>query len=255
MTIWPTPRDADDRTPFEKTIAFCSTVGGEEFLFDRGKFADGALHFSYVAKDKGIEETGVTESRWVYPEGASSIPALSTTLDFTEKNEKIYDFLSGQTKKNLPGYGSSLAIKFGQDSDQILTTIFDYIRSTNLYDLSSPNSAPYTARPFMLGELSQLGVTPPTNTGSTLRKVARPTRTSVLGSEYQGSVYIGQVVPIKITKGSQSTRGLGRFPVITGATLVVMATEPKDKNLQFSGSTRIPFEPVAPLEAQRLPAH
>lgn len=227
VTIWPTPRDPDDRTPFEKTIAFCSTVGGEEFLFDRGKFEDGALAFSPTVNSGGVI--------WVNFNGANSIPALNQSTDFTAKNAKVYDYLIGLSDKNIPGFGSSLDDKFEADTGQIFTEVFDYIRATNLYDLSAPNSQPYTARPIIHGEIASATMT--------LRDIGRPSWTEILTADYLGSAYLGQVTPIRIQRNSQSTRGLGRFPVITGATIVVMATEPEDIDKKFSGTVAYTRDP------------
>ncbi len=260
VTIWPMPRNKADRTPYDTTIAFCSSIGGREYLFTRGKFLDGAFSLS--------SNNTLT--------GASTIPALNPTMDFTTTNSEIYDYLYHEMQRSIPGYGASLQDKFQGDTSSILTLIYDYIRSTNLYDLSAPNSAPYTSRPFLQNELVKyLGV--PTagasHSSTDIASLARPSYSDSSPATYYhhiGSAYVGQVVPINITRNGNTTRGLGRFPVITGATLVLFATDPVDMTLKYEdwkdpqdetyakhkAPTAVPeFASFSPSQTPPVPAH
>ncbi len=67
--------------------------------------------------------------------------STSPTNDYQgiPRNQAIYAYLQNLTSQNIPGFGSSFTAKYGADRDQILTEIFDYIRST---DLADTNLAP-----------------------------------------------------------------------------------------------------------------
>ena len=107
VSMWPEPADPTKRTAFDKSIAFCSTIAGEAFYFVRND------------------------------------PA-SPTSDYTNytRNQDLYAYLQDLTSLPVPGFGGSFLEKYpvptaGKPSerDQILTEIFDYIRSgINLVD-------------------------------------------------------------------------------------------------------------------------
>ena len=208
VTIWPVDSTAANRTVFDRTIAFCSTVNGTEYIFQRSAFDP--LKIGLVANSSFT--------------GASNIGSQSATLDFTAKNSTIYTYLKGLMAKDYPGFGvgASLASKFGTDSDQILTEIYDYIRSSNLFDCSDANAKPYTGRFFYWNEANRL--VGAGNTDGSLKSLPLPREPAFwnLGLEsYVASAYGGQVVPAVIG----STRGFGRFPTIVGATLGFFATD------------------------------
>jgi uncharacterized protein (TIGR02600 family) len=127
--------------------------------------------------------------------------------------------------KPYPGFGASLTSKFGTDSDQILTEIYDYIRCVNLFDCSSTNATQFTGRPFYLNEATKLvgagNIDGCLKSGLPLPR--DPAYWNVNLSYYVPSAYHGQVVPAVI---NGSTKGFGRFPTIVGATLGFFATDP-----------------------------
>ena len=98
VAIWPEAATASARTPFDEVIAFSSTIGGLPYFFQRGNPLN---------------------------------PAGDTAL---ARNTQIFSYLKTLTSETVPGFGVDLATKFGTDRDQILTEIWDYIRSTNLSD-------------------------------------------------------------------------------------------------------------------------
>jgi type II secretory pathway pseudopilin PulG len=114
-TLWPVWQDAAKRTATDKLIAFCSTIGNgtseQPFYFVRGN----ATHTD--------ELTAITQ------------------------NSKLYSYLQTITSRNLPGVGTtSFQTKYASQPvsrDQILTSFFDAIRLTNLYD-QSPGATRYT---------------------------------------------------------------------------------------------------------------
>lgn len=104
IAVWPI---STARTPYDSLLAFCSTIGGNEYYFARANSRNG-------------------------------------TSDYTARNAQLYQYLQGLTKAEIPGFGGNFLDKYGPDRDQILTCIYDYIRSTNLQDQSS-GAVPYTA--------------------------------------------------------------------------------------------------------------
>jgi len=163
ITIWPiddpsqinpgNPYNAaaDSRTPLDKLIAFTSTLNGHAYYFTRND-------------------------------------PTSTSADFTGRNVELYDYLSRLMGQAIPGFGASFTGRFGQaGSDQILTLIYDYIRSNiNLADSSAATGG---------AALS-----------SQLKHAFAPGKNNGI---FTGR---GQVVPFR--HPSNGTKGIGRFPTI-----------------------------------------
>jgi uncharacterized protein (TIGR02600 family) len=230
VTIWPVDSTATNRTVFDRTIAFCSTIGGREYIFQRSAFNPSSIGL--------VNNSSFTR--------ASSNGSQSATLDFTASNSTIYTYLQGLMSKSYPGYGASLASKFDTDSDQILTEIYDYIRCVNLFDCSATNARPFTGRPFYFDEARRL-VGAGNQDGCLQSGLPLPRDPSSwnMGLEYYiPSAYMGQVVPAVITStNGSSTRGFGRFPTIVGATLGFLATDPVTPKTPSYWSTN-PFVPL-----------
>ena len=150
VAVWPIASSSNDRTSYDSLLAFCSTIGGKGYYFTR---------------------TPTTGAR-------------NGTSDYTPQNARLYQYLQALTKTAVPGFGGKFSDKYKADSDQILTYIYDYIRSTNLQDQST-GAKPYTPL-FANGQ-------PP------------------------GA---GEVVPIRIGQ----TQGFGRFYSITSANLLFYGT-------------------------------
>jgi len=112
ISMWPEWEDATKRTVFDKTIAYCSTLGSSHpFYFTRQN-------------------------------------PRSMSQDYTPRNAALYQYLQGLMKTNVPGFGGRFSTKFSSDADQILTNIYDYIRCTNLYDTTPAASGTPAATPF-----------------------------------------------------------------------------------------------------------
>jgi len=73
--------------------------------------------------------------------------ALSATDDIAlDRNKELYAYLQRLSSLSIPGFGGNFATKYGGDRDQILTEIFDYIRSTNLYDSTLSTGMQFTSQ-------------------------------------------------------------------------------------------------------------
>ncbi len=153
VAMWPIWSTPSKQTAFEQEMARCATVdnGGDahQMIFQRAK----ALDPSYD---------------W------TSIP----------RNQQVYGYLQALTSRPVPGFGGQFSLQYGQqNTDQILTEMFDYIRCINLADNSLPaNGAsvqPYTgylnaSKVGNLGEVVPITVTaPPNNDGLTTHGLGR----------------------------------------------------------------------------------
>ena len=106
LTIWPISSDTAKRTAFDGLFSFCSTIGGKGFYVSRN--------------DPNSAKNDATAGR----------------------NPQLYAYLQELTGKGVPGFGTdSFKKKYGDDRDQILTEIFDYIRCINLKDSSLSTTA------------------------------------------------------------------------------------------------------------------
>ncbi len=95
------------RTAYDKLIAFCSSM--------KGRAGGTKPNEPYYFQRKN---------------------AYSTTEDFAiTRNLRLYEYLQRLTERPIPGFGGNFKTKLTEpDRDQILTSMVDYIRSTNLFD-------------------------------------------------------------------------------------------------------------------------
>ncbi len=170
VSVWPVSSfdDSSHRTVFDKLAAFCSTVGGHLFYFQRSNATSPTADLPTAGSATGLG-----------------------------RNRQLLDYLRSLAAKSIPGFGGNFATKYstsngvgGTDCDQILTEIFDYIRSTN-------NDDSTVKIPFNVKNTTVAGATEP----------------------YLGS---GEVVPIFDQK--TNTRGFGRYDTIQGAFLMIVGT-------------------------------
>lgn len=145
-------------TEFDRAIARCATINGKPYFIQREQ-------------------------------------ADSPTNDLAQisRNLELYAYLQNLTARDVPGFGGSFLTKYGADRDQIVTEIFDYIRSTNLYD-----------------DLLTAG-----NQFTDNRSVSY---TVVSGH--------GSVTPLE--HPTNGTRGFGRFPALSEFGLIFIATGQAD---------------------------
>ncbi|MEZ0255822.1 MAG: Verru_Chthon cassette protein A, partial [Chthoniobacter sp.] len=129
IAIWPINRtdSTATRSPYDRLIAFCSSIKGQPYFFDR-------------------------------------MNAYSATDDYAGRNVTLYSYLQNLTSQAVPGFGGKFSDKYGTpDRDQFLTEILDYIRSTNLFDDTiepTPYSYPTRGAQFTRRRTSQTGVDP-----------------------------------------------------------------------------------------------
>jgi len=112
ITIWPVPDNPDDRSLYDKLIAFASTIGGKKYYFTRKDPDSTTEDYSGIARNKELFDEVLVEDY------AEAVP---------------------------PGFTESLKDKYPH-TEALLTRIFDYIRSTNLADQYS-GAEPYTKVP------------------------------------------------------------------------------------------------------------
>lgn len=167
-------------TPFDKLIHYCSSMGESPGTYPR---------YEYIFKRENAD---------------------SATWDYLniERNIEIYQYLEGLLESPVPGYGESFSVKYPGEYRQILTEIFDYIRTTNLHDDSIYGED--FERAFVTGNTSEV----PTYTNP--RSEKNPTR---------GLKGHGQVVPIQIN----DTKGFGRMHTLSSVNVqVISCAEPGD---------------------------
>lgn len=111
IAMWPLHVNSDPnagyQTHFDRLIARCSTLGS----IDEGTSGNDNSYFFRREKSQ------------------------DSTHDISlSRNRELLRYLQALTSRPVPGYGASFAEKYGEDRDQILVEMFDYIRSTNLFD-------------------------------------------------------------------------------------------------------------------------
>lgn len=165
--------------PEEKLLAFCGTVNGYQYYFQRQNAYDPSADYSTITR-----------------------------------NQSLFNYLDNMTTQAIPGFGGNFSTKYGSDRPQILTEIFDYIRSgPDLNNVVAGKTG-----------ISQYGAESNYNFSS-------------IGNEYlefatsNSSVDSGgSVVPITITRNGVTTKGAGRYATINQVALVFYAadrTEPQ----------------------------
>lgn len=107
ISIWPIDASVAKRTPYDKLIAFCETINGSTYYFTRQN-----------------------------PNDATSDISIN-------RNRQILSYLNQKTAEAVPGFSGAGGVlgKYGADRAQILTEIFDYIRTTNTKDSSMTASS------------------------------------------------------------------------------------------------------------------
>ncbi|WP_169809551.1 Verru_Chthon cassette protein A [Terrimicrobium sacchariphilum] len=101
LSMWPVNASTAPgyRTVFDRLIAFCSTINGHPFYFQR-----------------------------------SNSGSATNDIQNIPRNAELLAYLKTLTGKAIPGFGGDFLSKYSADRDQILTEMVDYIRSTNLFD-------------------------------------------------------------------------------------------------------------------------
>ncbi len=193
ISVWPLSALGTQmpyRSPSDQLIAFCGQIG---------KDSNGnPLPYYFQRSDPNDPYTDLP---------------VNNSNSGLERNRRLLEYLRYLTKQQIPGFGGDFADKYnsvdklnggitGKECDQILTEIFDYIRSTNTRDQSVATSTTTT---------TSNPLTPYTVPISPVTSYPVP----VLG--------VGQVLPIVDT--TTKTRGFGRFPTLQQAGFVFYASD------------------------------
>ena len=109
VSMWPVHSNPAKRNATDGLLAFASRVNNTDYHFQR------------------------------------SLPGAGTADIALPRNRQLLDYLDSLTSKPVPGFGGSLAAKYGVDRQDILVKSFDYIRSTNLADPSLAAANQYAA--------------------------------------------------------------------------------------------------------------
>lgn len=123
--------------------------------------------------------------------------STSTSADYADisRNKELFGYLRRLSGTKIPGYGSSFNAKYSQAGmDQILTEIFDYIRSTNASDPMLMDPSPAQDRTYASFRQQDM--------------VAKFT-SEIMKQDFGR----GQVAPIIIS--DYSTKGFGRFYTVS----------------------------------------
>ncbi len=164
----------------------------------------------------------------------------SPTTDFNRKrNKEIFNYLqdiTSNSKGKIPGYGQSFEAKYiGNPAgrSQILTEIFDYIRTVNLKD---------TSRDQRIDLAFGRDVTKLDGKGN-------PPRTDANAEGLKGSARYakrGIVVPTRTTVNGAPVSGFGRFPTVSEVSLVFYCGgyiyKAKDKDGTPTGAELVEYD-------------
>ncbi|HEY8967069.1 MAG TPA: Verru_Chthon cassette protein A, partial [Candidatus Methylacidiphilales bacterium] len=165
IAVWPVQATNTPacRTPYDSLVAFCSTLNSNAFYFQRANSMSPTNDLPPTPSPTGLG-----------------------------RNRALLSYLQTLTGQPVPGFSQadeSFLTKYPQDRDQILTEIFDYVRTLNLQDVSSPTMTN--------------SFTPTSKTPVNFNQVPPQS---------------GQVTPIY--DSVLRTRGFGRFPTVTEAALL-----------------------------------
>lgn len=175
-------------TPFDRLIHYCASVGG----------TSSKNRYDYIFRRQNAD---------------------SSTFDYEniDRNQVLYSYLDDLMEARFPGWNNSFdaADKYGDfGQDQVLTQIFDYIRTTNLHD-DTVYAENFQAAYSKKNHSEHLTYTNPRD-GNDFNK----------GFGHKGH---GQVTPIRIGE----TKGFGRFYHLAGVDVVVgVAAQPMNENYE-----------------------
>ncbi len=185
VSIWPTyfAKTAQEeqyyKTNFDKFIRFCAELGE----------TGGEPHAYYFQRRNADSAT----SDW----------------DDIPRNKQVYAYLDDLMARQIPGYGGSFRDKYGKDNcRQLLTQMFDYIRSSNLFDDTIYDEA-------VPGN--------PNSWRAAYKKVNDANHFSFTNYRTESELGLhmghGQVTPLKIDFDGSKTMGFGRFYTLEEAAI------------------------------------
>lgn len=190
ICLWPLSESkSSTRTGKDKLISFCSTVAGRECAWHRSSFWQDSKK-----------------------PGSSQSPDEDFTL---ASNQRVFSYLESVTKRRVPGFGgATFDDKYGAlNRNQILLQMFDLDRwAVNAW---CANSDPSTGK---LDPASSYYYLPPRSyTGKNSTYIGEAGAVPVVASSVPDQT--------KLPDPSHALKAAGRFPTVTEACVVFMATE------------------------------
>ena len=190
IAIWPVDaigRPRFHRTAFDNLIRFCATTGmganARPYVFHRFDADSPTTDWSHFSPD-------------------------------IRRNRELYGYLQSLAARPVPGFGASLDSSWQQDRNQILTQVFDYIRTTNLCDDNHPKLY-YTNEQNNAEMQTQF-----TNAWSFHHNVEDDANRNPTGRHWGH----GHVAPIRINVDGDDTMGFGRHLTFSEFALHFIAT-------------------------------
>ena len=207
--LWPVSKASTERNAQDKLLAFLNSAGVD----GGGVRSDGWSFYRATNADIAAGKPGSSQS---------TSDDLSTSIRNDSLMNSYLAFLTGQpngTKKYLiPGFGHRTMLeKYGREKrDQILTEMFDMIRC----GVAAENVSGTPAYRFL-----------PAHNDTQTNPTRRGESSAVPIVTYKDGDFQGFNTNVSNSVG-KNTKGFGRFPTITEATLAFIATanSGKDKN-------------------------
>ncbi len=194
LSLWPLQLQKSLRNTKDNLLAFCATIADLPYYFQR--------HSAVVTRaNQSADELNK-------PFDGTDGSAKSLTADYAQvpRNQQLLNYLHRFTTTNIPGIGGNLDAKFANgDNEQILTEIFDYVRS-GVNGMSQQLEPTYNYAPFG--------------------------RDTAVGT--------GQVMPIHINLDGTQTKGFGNVYTIREVSIMFYASQWKDETTLNSTA---PFTP------------
>lgn len=171
ISLWPVQYDDELRTRTDRLMAAAARMSGHDYFLQR-------------------------KSAWNGQGDPGSSQSQSEDLGL-DRNRQIIGYLQDLTELAVPGYGGTLASKYGQrNRDQILVSMFDLVR----WGVNIENADPDEGEAFHY--------LPPNGSATSGDPIGENSAVP--------SILAGEASPV---------RGFGRFPTITEVAVVFVATD------------------------------
>ena len=219
ISLWPESSDLKKRTVFDKLAAFCTTIGSSSTNTGKAYYFQRNTPYSTTADYSGIS-----------------------------RNKELYDYLKTLTAQKFPGFGGDFKTQWGDDHEQVLTEIFDYIRCVNLADPQLPDGQQYTYNSTAPGTSNnsrhQNGQVAPITIGNT-KGFGRFHSISQFGFHFicsqQGSegVLATKTPPEKLNEGERMVEAAFLFEPFSPSLGFYKLAEDMNYEVKFTGSWTI----------------
>ncbi len=216
------PEQAANRTAKDQMIAFCSATGTgnnyKPYYFQRYNIYFGQYAAFHDGRKDYANPVPSSQSTWE----DFALSSSSATANPGNRNQVLFNYLQYLTSLNVPGFGGSLQAKYdsglpgsaGSERDQILTEMYDMIRTgVNTYDTATNTDPPqYDYAPTRQGGPAA-GETQlvPTVINCGMAKATIPSAKGWVNTE---------------TRQPTVTKGFGRFMTVPEVAVVFYNTTP-----------------------------